>query len=37
VVIPLLPAEQFTGGFCGGVYAFYAAVIAMMAFFTGGT
>ena len=37
VVIPLLPAGQFTGGFCGGVYAFYAAVIAMMVFFTGGT
>ncbi|CAA9455424.1 MAG: hypothetical protein AVDCRST_MAG02-1537 [uncultured Rubrobacteraceae bacterium] len=35
-VVPLLPAEQFTGGFCGGVYAFYAAVVAMMVFFTGG-
>jgi len=36
VVVPLLPAEQFTVGFCGGVYAFYAAVVAMMVFFTGG-
>jgi hypothetical protein len=36
VVVPLLPAKQFTGGFCGGVYALYAAVVAMMVFFTGG-
>ena len=36
VVVPLLPVEQFTVGFCGGVYAFYAAVVAMMVFFTGG-
>ena len=36
VVVPLLPAEQFTTGFCGSVYALYAAVIAMMVFFTGG-
>lgn len=36
VVVPLLPARQFTIGFCGGVYALYAAVAAMMVFFTGG-
>lgn len=36
VVIPLLPAEQFTAGMCGSVYAVYAAVIAMMVFFSGG-
>ncbi|QIN84697.1 hypothetical protein GBA63_20115 [Rubrobacter tropicus] len=36
VVVPLLPAKQFTGGFCGGAYALYAAVVAMMVFFTGG-
>lgn len=36
VVIPLLPAEQFTAGMCGSVYALYAAVIAMMVFFSGG-
>lgn len=36
VVVPLLPARQFTIGFCGGVYALYAAVTAMMVFFTGG-
>lgn len=36
VVVPLLPARQFTLGFCGGVYALYAAVVAMMVFFTGG-
>ncbi|CAA9504287.1 MAG: Glutamate synthase domain 2 [uncultured Rubrobacteraceae bacterium] len=36
VVVPLLPARQFTLGFCGGVYALYAAVTAMMVFFTGG-
>lgn len=36
VVVPLLPAQQFTLGFCGGVYALYAAVTAMMVFFTGG-
>ena len=37
VVVPLLPAHQFTLGFCGGIYALYAAVAAMMVFFTGGT
>ncbi len=37
VVVPLLPAQQFTLGFCGGIYALYAAVAAMMVFFTGGT
>ena len=36
VVVPLLPARQFTLGFCGGVYALYAAVAGMMVFFTGG-
>jgi hypothetical protein len=36
VVIPLLPAEQFTAGMCGSVYAVYAALIAMMVFFSGG-
>jgi hypothetical protein len=36
VVIPLLPAEQFTAGMCGSVYALYAAIIAMMVFFSGG-
>ncbi|CAN5890677.1 hypothetical protein BH18ACT11_BH18ACT11_30270 [soil metagenome] len=36
VVIPLLPAEQFTAGMCGSVYALYAAVLAMMVFFSGG-
>jgi hypothetical protein len=36
VVVPLLPARQFTLGFCGGIYALYAAVTAMMVFFTGG-
>ena len=36
VVVPLLPVEQFTTGFCGALYALYAAVVAMMVFFTGG-
>jgi hypothetical protein len=36
VVVPLLPAEQFTPGFCGFVYALYAAVVATMVFFSGG-
>jgi hypothetical protein len=36
VVIPLLPAEQFTAGMCGSVYALFAAVLAMMVFFSGG-
>ena len=36
VVVPLLPVEQFTTGFCGAMYALYAAVVAMMVFFTGG-
>ena len=35
-VIPLLPAEQFTASVCGPVYALYAAIIAMMVFFSGG-
>ena len=37
VVVPLLPEEQFTAGFCGLIYAVYAAVVAMMVFFSGGT
>jgi Cu/Ag efflux pump CusA len=37
VVIPLLPEEKFTAGFCGSIYALYAALIAMMVFFSGGT
>jgi MFS family permease len=36
VVIPLLPAEQFSAGMCGSVYALYAAVLAMMVYFSGG-
>src|SRR5215212_10553130 len=36
VVVPLLPAEQFSAGTCGSVYAVYAAVLAMMVFFSGG-
>jgi hypothetical protein len=36
VVIPLLPVEQFTIGVCGPVYGLYAAVLAMMVFFSGG-
>jgi hypothetical protein len=35
VVIPLLPEEKFTAGFCGSIYALYAAVIAMMVFYLG--
>ena len=37
VVVPLLPEEQFTACFCGLIYALYAAVAAMMVFFSGGT
>lgn len=36
VVIPLLPAEQFSAGMSGSVYALYAAVLAMLVFFSGG-
>jgi hypothetical protein len=36
VVVPLLPEEQFTAGFCGSIYALYAALVAMMVFFSGG-
>jgi hypothetical protein len=36
VVIPLLPSEQFTAGFCGSIYALYAAIVGMMIFFSGG-
>ncbi len=32
----LLPTAQFTEGFSGGAYALYAAVVAMMVFFSGG-
>jgi hypothetical protein len=37
VVVPLLPEEQFSDAFCGSIYALYAAVVAMMVFFSGGT
>ena len=37
VVVPLLPEEQFTADFCSSIYALYAAVVAMMVFFSGGT
>jgi hypothetical protein len=36
VALLLLPTAQFTGGFSGGAYALYAAVTAMMVFFSGG-
>jgi hypothetical protein len=36
VALLLLPTAQFTGGFSGGAYALYGAVIAMMVFFSGG-
>jgi len=36
VVIPLLPTEQFSTSVCGLIYALYAAVLAMMVFFSGG-
>jgi hypothetical protein len=36
VALLLLPTAQFTGGFSGGAHALYAAVIAMMVFFSGG-
>ena len=36
IVVPLLPAEQFSAGTCGSVYALYAAVLAMMVFFSVG-
>src|SRR5215218_7353303 len=36
VVIPLLPSEHFTAGFCGSIYALYAAIVGMMIFFSGG-
>jgi hypothetical protein len=36
IALLLLPTAQFTGGFSGGAYALYAAVIAMMVFFSGG-
>jgi hypothetical protein len=36
VAMMLLPTAQFGGGFSGGAYVMYAAVIAMMVFFSGG-
>lgn len=36
VAVLLLPTKQFTAGFSGGSYALYAAVIAMIVFFSGG-
>ena len=36
VVVPLLPAEQFSAVMCGSVYALYAALVGMMVFFSGG-
>jgi len=36
VIVPLLPQEQFTASFCGWIYALYAAIVAMMIFFSGG-
>jgi hypothetical protein len=36
VALLLLPAAQFDGGFSGGMYVLYAAVMAMMVFFSGG-
>jgi hypothetical protein len=36
VALLLLPTAQFGGGFSGGAYVMYAAVIAMMVFFSGG-
>jgi hypothetical protein len=36
IVVPLLPEEHFIAGFCGSIYALYAAVVAMMIFFSGG-
>ena len=36
VVVPLLPAEQFSAVMCGSVYALYAALLGMMVFFSGG-
>jgi hypothetical protein len=36
VVVPLLPARQFSLAFCGSIYAVYGAITAMMVFFSGG-
>ena len=36
IVVPLLPAQQFSPGFCSAIYAAYAAVTAMLVFFSGG-
>jgi hypothetical protein len=36
IALLLLPTAQFSGGFSGGAYALYAAVVAMMVFFSGG-
>ena len=37
VVVPLLPARQFTPGFCAAIYAVFAAISALLVYFTGGT
>jgi hypothetical protein len=36
VALLLLPTAHFSDGFCTGAYALYAAVVAMMIFFSGG-
>lgn len=36
VALLLLPTDQFTVGFTGGAYVLYAAVLAMLVFFSGG-
>ena len=36
VALLLLPADQFTGGFCAVAYVFYAAFVALAIFFSGG-
>lgn len=36
IAVILLPAEQFSGGFTGGMCAVFAACVAMMVFFSGG-
>ena len=36
VALLLLPTAHFSAGFCTGAYALYAAVVAMMVFFSGG-
>src|SRR3712207_8115487 len=36
IALLLLPTAQFSMGFSGGAYVLYAALIAMMVFFSGG-